>query len=77
MAAVTLPSITLFSAMTAVRNNLATLKRENSLAAVAASLFPLDDYFELTGLKELLARQEGYEAAARSLAAKTARKKTA
>jgi 2-methylisocitrate lyase-like PEP mutase family enzyme len=77
VAAVTLPSITLFSAMTAVRNNLATLKRENSLAAVAPSLFPLEDYFELTGLKDLLARQEGYVAAARSLAAKTGRKKTA
>jgi methylisocitrate lyase len=77
VAAISLPSITLFSAMTAVKNNLATLKRENSLGAVASSLFPLEEYFELTGLNQLLARQKGYQDAAHSLLAKAVRKQTA
>jgi methylisocitrate lyase len=77
VAAVSLPSITLFSAMTAVKNNLATLKRENSLGAVAANLFPLEEYFELTGLNRLLAQQKTYQDAASSLVAKTARKQSA
>jgi 2,3-dimethylmalate lyase len=77
VAAISLPSITLFSAMTAVKNNLATLKRENSLAAVQPMLFPLEEYFELTGLHQLLAQQKHYEEAARSLTAKPARKQSA
>ena len=77
VAAVSLPSVTLFTAMAAIKNNLATLKRENSLAAIAPSLFPLEEYFELTGLHQLLAQQKNYEEAARSLTAKTARKQSA
>lgn len=77
VAAISLPSVALFSAMTAVKNNLAILKRENALGAISPSLFPLEDYFELTGLHALLAREKEYQEAARSLAAKAARKKTA
>jgi 2-methylisocitrate lyase-like PEP mutase family enzyme len=77
VAAISLPSIALFSAMTAVKNNLATLKRENSLGAVAPNLFPLEEYFELTGLHRLLAREKEYQDAARDLTARTARKQSA
>jgi methylisocitrate lyase len=77
VAAISLPSITLFSAMTAVKNNLATLKRANSLAAVQPDLFPLEEYFELTGLHQLLAQQKSYQDAAQSLINKSGQKKRA
>lgn len=77
VAAVTLPSVALFSAMPAMRANLATLKQKNSLAAIQDSLFPLEDYFELTGLQRLQAKEEQYREEARKLAAKPGRKKSA
>jgi 2,3-dimethylmalate lyase len=77
VAAISLPSVALFTAMAAMKNNLATLKRENSLGAIAASLFPLEDYYELTGLERLLAREKEYQDEARKLVAKTGRKKRA
>ncbi len=50
--AATFPSIALFAAAHAVRNVLRILKRENSLTATFDHLLPLDDYYELVGLKE-------------------------
>ncbi len=50
--AATFPSIALFAAAHAVRNVLRILKRENSLTATFDHLLPLDDYYELVGLKD-------------------------
>jgi 2-methylisocitrate lyase-like PEP mutase family enzyme len=77
VAAVSLPSVTLFTAMAAMKKSLATLKRENSLGAVAPNLLPLEEYYELTGLHKLLAREKDYQEAARELAAKAVRKRSA
>jgi 2-methylisocitrate lyase-like PEP mutase family enzyme len=70
--AATFPSLALFSAAHAVREVLRTLKRENSLAPCQDRLIPLDDYYELVGLKPLLAREESYDRAASSLVQKRA-----
>jgi methylisocitrate lyase len=68
----TFPSIALFAAAHAVRNVLRILKRENSLTATFDHLLPLDDYYELVGLKALLEREESYDKAAAALAQKRA-----
>ena len=70
--AATFPSIALFAAAQAVRDTLRILKRENSLTAVQDRLLPLEEYYELVGLKPLLAREEGYDKAAASLIRKRA-----
>ena len=70
--AATFPSIALFAAAYAVRNVLRILKRENSLNPTFEHLIPLDDYYALVGLKEQLAREEGYDRAAAALARKRA-----
>jgi methylisocitrate lyase len=70
--AATFPSLALFSAAHAVREVLRTLKRENSLAPCQDRLIPLNDYYELVGLKPLLAREESYDRAASSLVQKRA-----
>jgi len=70
--AATFPSIALFAAAHAVRNVLRILKRENSLTATFDQLLPLEDYYELVGLKPLLAREESYDTAATALAQKRA-----
>jgi hypothetical protein len=44
------------------------LKRDNSLAPCQEHLIPLDDYYDLVGLKPLLAREESYDKAAAALA---------
>jgi methylisocitrate lyase len=77
VAAVSLPSVTLFTAMAAMKKNLAALKRENALGAAAASLLPLKEYYELTGLGALLAREKQYQEAAQSLLKKPTRKQSA
>ena len=51
---------------------LRTLKHGNSLAPCQDQLIPLDDYYELVGLKPLLAREESYDNAAAALARKRA-----
>src|SRR5580704_14874753 len=56
----------------AVRNVLRILKRENSLTATFDHLLPLEDYYELVGLKAMLAREESYDNAAEALAHKRA-----
>ena len=66
--AATFPSIALFAAAHAVRNVLRVLKHENSLTATFEHLLPLDDYYALVGLKELLAREESYDKTAAALA---------
>ena len=70
--AATFPSLPLFAAAQAVRGVLGTLKRERSLAPCQDRLLPLDDYYELVGLKALLAREEAYDRAAAALVRKRA-----
>jgi methylisocitrate lyase len=68
----TFPSVALFAAAQAVRNVLRTLKQGNSLAPCQDQLIPLDDYYELVGLKPLLEREESYDSAAAALVRKHA-----
>ena len=70
--AATFPSLALFAAAQAVRKVLGILKREDSLASCQDSLIPLDDYYELVGLRPLLAREESYDQAAAALTHKRA-----
>jgi len=70
--AATFPSVALFAAANAVRNVLRILKRENSLTPTFEHLLPLEDYYELVGLKQQLAREETYDTAAAALAHKRA-----
>jgi 2,3-dimethylmalate lyase len=70
--AASFPSIALFAAGHAVRNVLRILKSENSLTATQPHLLSLEDYYDLVGLKPLLAREESYDKAAAALARKRA-----
>jgi 2,3-dimethylmalate lyase len=70
--AATFPSIALFAAANAVRNVLRILKRENSLTATFDHLLPLEDYYDLVGLKQMLGREEGYDKEAAALMQKRA-----
>lgn len=72
VAAATFPSVALFAAANGVRNVLRLLKRDNSLAPCQEHLIPLEDYYELVGLKALLAREEDYDQAAAALTQKRA-----
>jgi methylisocitrate lyase len=72
VAAATFPSVALFAAANAVRNVVRTLKNENSLGPCQPHLIPLDDYYDLVGLKSLLAREESYDKAAAALVQKRA-----
>lgn len=67
VSAVTFPSVTLFAAAYAVRHVLRALKRDNGLSNVGSDLLPLDDYYELVCLKELMAREESYDKRAAAL----------
>jgi hypothetical protein len=64
--------VALFAAAQAVRNAMAALKRDRSLATLGSSLMPLPDYYELIGLKAQLGREEAYDRAAAALASKRA-----
>ena len=68
----TFPSIALFAAANAVRNVLRVLKKSDTLAPCQEHLIPLDDYYNLVGLKDLLAREESYDKAAAALVQKRA-----
>jgi methylisocitrate lyase len=68
----TFPSIALFAAANAVRNVVRLLKKSDSLAPCQEHLIPLDDYYGLVGLKDLLAREESYDKAAAALVQKRA-----
>jgi methylisocitrate lyase len=70
--AATFPSVALFAAANAVRNVLRILKRENSLTPTFEHLLPLEDYYELVGLKQQLEREEAYDKAAAAVAHKRA-----
>ena len=48
------------------------LKKENSLTSTFDHLLPLDHYYELVGLKDMLTREENYDKAAAALAQKRA-----
>ena len=50
----------------------ALLKRSDSLAPCQEHLISLDDYYDLVGLKDLLAREESYDKAAAALVQKRA-----
>ena len=65
--AATFPSVALFAAAQGVRHVLRLLKHANSLAPCQDHLVPLDDYYDLVGLRPLLAREEGYDQAAAAL----------
>jgi methylisocitrate lyase len=68
----TFPSLALFAAANAVRNVLRVLKKSDTLAPCQEHLVSLDDYYELVGLKDLLAREESYDKAAAQLVQKRA-----
>jgi 2-methylisocitrate lyase-like PEP mutase family enzyme len=68
----TFPSVALFAAAQGVRNVLRLLKRDNSLAPCQEHLIPLDDYYDLVGLRPLLAREESYDKVAAALVQKRA-----
>lgn len=70
--AATFPSLALFAAGQAVRNVLRVLKRENSLTPTFDHVLPLEDYYELVGLKDQLAREERYDREAVALTQKRA-----
>jgi 2,3-dimethylmalate lyase len=72
VAAVSFPSVALFAAAQAVRNAMAALRRDGSLAALGEDLIPLPDYYELIGLKAQLGREEAYDRAAAALLSKRA-----
>jgi 2-methylisocitrate lyase-like PEP mutase family enzyme len=70
--AATFPSLPLFAAANAVRTVLRLLRRDNSLAPCQEHLIPLDDYYDIVGLKGLLSREESYDKAAAALVQKRA-----
>ena len=65
--AVTFPSAALFAAAHAVRHVLQALKRDNGLTNVGDDLLSLDDYYDIVGLKALMAREERYDTEAAAL----------
>ena len=70
--AATFPSVALFAAANSVRNVLRLLKNKKSLTPCQEHLIPLDDYYDLVGLKPLLAREESYDKVATALVQKRA-----
>ncbi len=70
--AATFPSLALFAAAHAVRNVLRILKANNSLAPCQDHVLTLEDYYNLVGLKPMLAREEAYDKAAAALVQKRA-----
>jgi len=72
VAAVTFPSAALFAAAAAVKKVMAALRRDQSLDAVLGDLVPLNDYYDLVGLKDMLTREESYDVAARKIAQRRA-----
>ena len=70
--AATFPSVALFAGAKAVRDVLRLLKRENSLTPCQEHVLTLEDYYDLVGLKPMLAREEAYDKAAAALVHKRA-----
>jgi methylisocitrate lyase len=73
VAAATLPSLTMFAAVQAVRKALRGVKRDRSFANVDADLVPLAEYYELVGLDTQLAKEKGYDEAAAAIVKRKAR----
>ncbi len=72
VAAVSFPSVALFAAALAVRDAMAALKRDRSLAGLNDRLMPLPDYYEMIGLTAQLGREEAYDRAAAALVSQRA-----
>jgi len=70
--AATFPSLALFSAANAVRKVLRVLKTSDTLAPCQEHLVPLEDYYDLVGLKALLTSEEAYDKSASDLVRKRA-----
>jgi 2,3-dimethylmalate lyase len=70
--AATFPSLPLFAAAHAVRHVLRILKNKNSLTPTQEHVLTLEDYYDLVGLKPMLAREEAYDKAATALTQKRA-----
>jgi methylisocitrate lyase len=70
--AATFPSVALFAAAQAVREVLRAVKNEDSLAPCQDRLIALEDYYELVGLRPMLAREEAYDGDAAALVRKHA-----
>src|SRR5262245_51352776 len=70
--AATFPSLPLFAAANGVRAALRMLKSKNSLTACQDLVLTLEDYYDIVGLKPLLAREEAYDKAAAALVHKRA-----
>jgi methylisocitrate lyase len=70
--AATFPSLPLFAAAKAVREAVRTLKSKNDLMACKDQVLTLDEYYDLVGLKPMLAREEAYDKAAAGLVQKRA-----
>jgi 2-methylisocitrate lyase-like PEP mutase family enzyme len=70
--AATFPSVALFAAAAAVRDVLRLLRRDRSLDPCQEHLIALEDYYDLVGLKPMLAREESYDEFAAALTKKRA-----
>lgn len=70
VAGVTLPSLPLFAAATAVRNALRMLRTSGTVSGPATSLMPLDDFYRLVRLEDQRTREQRYDEQARAIAAK-------
>ena len=68
----TFPSVALFAAANAVRNVLRLSSASNSLAPCQEHLIPLDDYYDLVGLKRSAGARGSYDKAAAALIQKRA-----
>ncbi len=72
VAAASYPSLALFAAAQAVTHAMRALKQDGSLTRANAHAMPLEEYYELVGLKEQAAREEGYDRAAAAVVRKRA-----
>jgi 2-methylisocitrate lyase-like PEP mutase family enzyme len=72
VAAASYPSLTLFAAAQAVTSAMRELKQDGSLTRANAHAMELDEYYDLVGLKEQVAREENYDRAAAAVVAKRA-----
>jgi methylisocitrate lyase len=72
VAAASYPSLTLFAAAQAVTRAMRDLKQDGSLKRVNAHAMALEEYYELVGLQEQVAREERYDRAAAAVVAKRA-----
>ena len=72
VAAASYPSLTLFAAAQAVTRAMRELKHDGSLARANAHAMSLEEYYELVGLQDQVAREEAYDRAAAAIVAKRA-----